>query len=142
MIVERWHTWVNQPKFDKAWHEQDVADELQELREARGLIARWSELSDVVYTVTRARWSGHVLTYPIPRWQVPAGYLYMYPKYSSRALFFRRAGKKAGAPQVVQSVRNPRKVQKLEKIAELNGVDPAVFVDVCTQMLRRWPLLP
>lgn len=142
MIVQRWHTWVNQPKYDRAWHENDIADELQELREAKGMVHRWSEISDVVYTVTRGRWSGHTLAYPIPHWQVLAGYVYMYPKYSSRVLFFRHAGKKSGAGHVVQSVRNPHKTHKLETIAQENGIDPATFVLVCEKQRKHWPLLP
>lgn len=58
IIIHRWHTHLDMPKHDLAWHEQDVADELQELQEARGLIDRWSEYSDICYTYTRARWSG------------------------------------------------------------------------------------
>lgn len=142
MIVQRWHDWVNQPKHDKAWHEQDIADELAELREARGIVSRWSEMSDIVYTVTRGRWSGHDLSYPIPKSYVLLGHIYMYPKYTSRAVFFRRAGKKAGARKLLQSVRNPKKVHKLETIATENGIDPAHFVKVCEDQLRRWPLLP
>ena len=58
MIVERWHGWVQQPKKTREWHEGDIADELQELKEAYSWLNKWSEMSDVVYTVTRARWSG------------------------------------------------------------------------------------
>lgn len=141
MIVQRWHSWVKQPVYDRAWHERDVADELQELAEARGLLARWSELSDVVYTVTRGRWSGHNLAYPIPRALVPLGYLYMYPKYTSRVVFFRTAGRRAGNVPV-QSVRNPKKVHKLVAVANDHGIDPEMFVNVCSRLLRRWPLLP
>lgn len=142
MIVQKWHGWVKQPVYDRAWHEADVADELQELREARGLVHRWSEMSDVVYTVTRGHWSGHNLTYPIPRRQIMLGYIYMYPKYTSRTLFFRQAGRKAGAMQPLRSVRNPHKIHKLETIARENGLDPDLFVKICQDQLKRWPLLP
>lgn len=142
MIVKRWHAWVNQPNFDESWHKQDIADELQELTTATGFVNHWSEMSDVVYTVTRARFSGHKLAYPIPRSQVVLGYVYMYPKYSLRVLFFRSAGRKAGAKEPLQSVRNPRKVYKLQEIAEQNNIDPALFIDICKKQLRHWPLLP
>lgn len=137
-----WHSWVRQPKFDKEWHERDVADELQELKEAYSVLNKWSEISDVVYTVTRARWSGHQLAYPISRRQVIFGYIYMYPKYSLRVLFFRHAGRKAGAAHTVQSVRNPKKIQKLSAIAKDNGLEQCGFVDICQKQLRYWPLLP
>lgn len=142
MIVKRWHTWVNQPKEDIDWHRADIVDELAELQEATKLIHRWSELSDVVYTLTRGRWSGHELAFPISRPQRIVGYIYMFPKYTSRTLFFRRAGKKAGADQPLQSVRNPKKVAKLEEIARQNNLDPKLFVEICQKQLRHWPLLP
>jgi hypothetical protein len=141
MFVERWHNWVDQPKRSRQWHQDDVADELAELNGANGLIHRWSELSDVVYTVTRARWSGHDPAYPIKRHQIAAGYLYMYPKYSLRVLFFRRAGQKAGVSKL-NSVRNPAKEHKLVTIAKENGIKPDKFVAICQQQLKRWRLLP
>ncbi|MEO6761409.1 MAG: hypothetical protein ABI220_03460 [Candidatus Saccharimonadales bacterium] len=141
MIVQKWHRWVNQPAESKAWHDDDIADELQELKEARGPVARWSEMSDVVYTVTRGRYDGHNLDYPIPRRQVFLGYIYMYPKYSLRVLFFRSAGRKAGATEPLQAVRNPKKTHKLNKIAEINGLGPELFVAICEKQLKHWPLL-
>lgn len=59
MHFHLWHSMLDMPKHDDAWHRQDVADEMKELAEAKGFFWRWSERSDVVYTVTRARWSGH-----------------------------------------------------------------------------------
>jgi hypothetical protein len=142
MLVRRWHTWVNQPVRDESWHRDDIADEYAEYLEARGLIHKWSELSDIVYTVTRASWSGHKLDFPISRPQRMAGYVYMFPKYTSRTLFFRRAGKKAGADQKVLSVRNPKKAEKLHKIAGQYGIDPQEFQAICERQRRYWPLLP
>lgn len=142
MIVKLWHSWVKQPKESLDWHKEDVADEYAELQEARGVIGKWSELSDVVYTVTRARWSGHKLDYPIAKHQIAAGYLYMFPKYSFRTLFFRRAGKKASCGHTLQSVRNPRKIHKLHTIAEQNNIDKLEFEKICRKQLKYWPLLP
>src|SRR5882757_6413756 len=131
MLVQKWHGWLQQPKYDKAWHEQDVADELEELRQAKGVIHHWSELSDVVYTVSRARWSGHDLAYPLSRGEVLIGHVYMYPKYSLRTVFFRSAGRKAGSLQPVHSVRNPKKTHKLAKIAKENNIDQDLFIKIC-----------
>lgn len=142
MIVQKWHRWMKQPNQDEAWHRADIADELQELRDAKGFIARWSETSDVVYAVTHGRQAGHMFEYPISRPQIIAGYVYMYPKYTSRALFFRAAGKRAGMPSGLYSVRNPKKIRKLEAIAKEYNVDPVAFVQVCKRQLRFWPLLP
>src|SRR3546814_8180447 len=113
MILYRWHEWVGQPKEDEAWHREDIADELQEYAEAKTLIEKWSELSDVVYTVTRARWCGHSLEYPINKRKQIVGLVYMYPKYTSRVLFLKSAGKKEKEIDVERSDSNPRKVTKL-----------------------------
>jgi hypothetical protein len=108
------------------------------------LLKKWSELSDVAYTCTRARWSGHELEFPLAKWQYPLGILYMYPKYSGRFLFYRRAGRKAGANKDIRCVRNPRKLHKLDEIlAEQHiQVDRPRLHDVCQHQLKRWPLLP
>lgn len=127
MIVQIWHNWVNQPKKPRDWHEQDIADELAELAACYSFVNRWS---------------GHDLTFPISRRQVIFGYIYMYPKYNLRVLFFRRAGRKAGASDVLQSVRNPKKVEKLAKIAEKNKLASDQFIEICQRQLRYWPLLP
>lgn len=138
MILYRWHSWINPSKKDLAWHKQDVADELTELQEAVGLIDRWSEKSDVVYTVTKARWSGHDLDYPINKADQLLGYIYMYPKYTMRFIFFRRAGKKIDPSSNVRQVRNPKKAHKLRHIAERHDLPPDEFVAICQKQYRYW----
>ncbi|MBP9738217.1 hypothetical protein KBD20_00860 [Candidatus Saccharibacteria bacterium] len=132
------HEWLAMPKESKTWHEDDIADEFSELQEAKGLINKWSELSDVVYTVDRARWSGHTFDYPIPGHTVAIGYLYMYPKYTMRFLFFRRAGKKLDPISDIRQVRNPKKVHKLHHIAKKHNLDPKKFEEICTKQYRHW----
>lgn len=129
---------MNQSKKDLAWHEQDVADELTELAEAVGIIDRWSEKSDVVYTVTRARWTGHELEYPICKRDQVLGFMYMYPKYTLRFLFFRRAGKKVDPSSDIRQVRNPKKAHKLQRIAEKHNLPANEFVLVCQKQYRYW----
>lgn len=121
-----------------------MADELEEYREAEGLLARWSELSDVVYVYTQAHWSGHIdIAWPVSIsghafW---LGALYMFPKYTLRFLFFRRAGRRCDASRTVRSVRNPAKSWKLRDIALRHGLDQEKFVTICQRQLRWWPLL-
>lgn len=141
-MINKWHTWLDMPKFDKAWHEQDMADELAEYHEETVLLKKWSELSDVTYTCTRGRWSGYDIKFPFGRWQFYVGTLYMVPKYTGRWLFYRSAGKKSGARHHVHEVRNPRKVHKLHVMAKENGIDEHVFERICKAQLRYWPLLP
>jgi len=133
---------LNMPKEDLVWHEQDMADELEEYYEAQGIIMKWSELSDVVYTCSRGRWSGHSMQFPFSAWQYVLGMVYMYPKYTSRWLFFRRAGKKLHAARSVDEVRNPRKIAKLHSIAERYNLDKHQFQLLCEKQLKYWPLLP
>jgi hypothetical protein len=141
-MINKWFDWIDQPKYDLAWHKQDMADELAEYHEETKPFKKWSELSDVVFTTARSRWSGHAMEFPLANWQYPLGVVYGLPKYSLRFLFFRRAGKKAGAKQDVKSVRNPRKTHKLHAIAEQNGIDKKQFQAICEQQLRFWILLP
>lgn len=137
-----WHAWLGMPKHDRSWHERDVTDELAEYQEARGWAARWSELSDVCYTVTRARWSGHPLPFPAGTGRYIWGLLYMFPKYTLRWIFFRLAARRTRPGADLRAVRNPRKVEKLRGLAEQHGLDPERFVASCERLLRWWPLLP
>lgn len=133
---------LGMPKHDRKWHEQDLADELAEYNEEVKLMKKWSELSDVVYTCTRSRWSGHALDFPFSRWKFVLGTLYMIPKYTGRWLFFRKAGKKAGSNKVLREVRNPKKTHKLHTIADRYGLDQKKFQRVCEKQLKYWLLLP
>lgn len=137
----RWHNLLDMERKDAEWHKSDIADELAELQEAKQLIHRWSEYSDVVYTVTRARWGGHQLNSPIGLHHFAIGAIYMFPKYTLRWLFFYRAGKKAGAITKVTEVRNPSKLHKLEHIANKYEMDSKKFLEACRSQIRYWPLL-
>ncbi len=143
-MLQKWHTWLNQPKFDKAWHERDLTDELAEYHEETKLFKKWSELSDVAYTCTRSQWAGHDVQFPLKRWQLYLGFVYMFPKYTGRYLFFTHAGKKAGADKLVRCVRNPKKLHKLDDIIIEQGitVDIAKLKKICARQLHYWPLLP
>lgn len=131
IAFKTWHSLLDMEQKDEAWHIEDVADEMVELSEASGFIDRWSEYSDVVYTVTRARRGGYELKSPLKRRQFLYGSIYMFPKYSSRWLFFNRAGRKLGAKRKVTEVRNPQKLRKLEHIANKYGLEPQEFITVC-----------
>lgn len=136
-----WHNFLDMPKYTKKWHEDDIAAEYAELDEAENFVDRWSEYSDVVYTLTRARWSGHSIDSPLTHKQFVYGSLYMFPKYTLRFLFYRRAGKKLNAKRSLHEVRNPKKVHKLHHIAKKYDIDPEAFAEVCEKQLGYWPLL-
>lgn len=137
-LINKWHTKLDMPKHDEAWHRADMEDELQEYHEARGVIDTWSELSDVVYTYTRALWSGHsTITFPFSKTYFFLGVLYMIPKYSLRWHFFRTLGKRIDPSLRITEVRNPKKIAKLYNIATQYNIDPTRFRTEA-QKLMRW----
>ncbi len=129
-------------KYNKKWHDDDLADELEEYNEESKILKKWSELSDVVYTCTRGRWSGYNIIFPFSKWQFYLGVIYMIPKYTGRWQFYRSAGRKLNAVNDLHEVRNPKKTAKLVQIAERNNLDPKEFQAVCEKQLKYWPLIP
>lgn len=39
-MITAWHGWLDMPKYDRGWHEQDLADELAEYREEANLFKK------------------------------------------------------------------------------------------------------
>ena len=114
MIIHWWHSWLDMPKFSKQWHIDDINDELQELKDAKGFFKRLSEKSDVVYTYTRSQWSGfNNLKWPLGKLDFIFGALYMLPKYTLRYLFFLYVGKCIDKSKRIKCVRNPKKPKKI-----------------------------
>ena len=138
MIIKWWHSLLKMPRFDLQWHLQDLADEVKEYEEASGFLNLWSELSDVVYTCTRGQWSGHRIKFPYSISKFILGSIYMFPKYTIRWLFFRRAAKRIDPKSDMRAVRNPRKVHKCHQMAEEFGLDPVKFEKECSKMLKYW----
>lgn len=137
-FIKKWHDYLDMPKHEKAWHKQDIADEVEELEEAVGLVNRWSEYSDVAYTITRAHWSGHPdLKLPISYGCYLYGLLYMFPKYTLRYSFFRKVGKRLKSDRKITEVRNPKKVEKLATIAKNYDLDPDKFVAESKRLMKR-----
>ena len=141
-IINKWHSILDMPKKDFEWHQADISDELKEFEEAKGLINKWSELSDVVYTCTRAHWSGHkIIKYPLSRISFFVGLLYMFPKFSLRYGFYRVLGKKIDKNAKLKEVRNPKKIEKLEHIAKKYNLDPEKFTQEAKKLMKRWVFL-
>lgn len=127
-LINKWHDMLNMPKYDEEWHKQDMADELAEYEEAHGFIDTWSELSDVTYTYTRTKWSGHnTIDFPLSKILLPIGILYMIPKYTIRWKFFRDLGHQFDRNLNISEVRNPKKIEKLKAIAEKYNLNPEQF---------------
>lgn len=142
MIINRWHSYLDMPKHDIKWHEKDIQDEISELAEATGIIHKWSEISDVVYTYTRARWSGYKdLNFPLSKTKFYIGLVYMFPKYTLRWKFFRKIGKSFDENLKINEVRNPKKIHKLEDIALKYNLDTNIFKERSEKLLKKWILL-
>lgn len=129
------------PKKDIEWHKNDIADEVVELSEAKGLINRWSELSDVVYTYTRTKYSGHKVKRPITLGLYYLGLVYMFPKYTLRWYFYRLIGKKFDKKLKITEVRNPKKQEKLKHIALKYNLDPELFELEVKRKMKYWIFL-
>lgn len=141
MILKAWHRYLGMDMFDQAWHEADIADELQEYNEAKGIIGRWSELSDVAYTYTRGKdYSGVSVSFPLQTWQYIIGLLYMFPKITFRWWLFRSAGKVFS--KEIHCIRNPKKLHKLHTIAKEYDIDPDAFAQVVQKKMKWRILLP
>ncbi len=142
MIMWFWHNLLGMEKHGLGWHQADIADELAEYERDEGSLERWSELSDIVYTYTRARWSGHTdMSFPLTRKHFLLGALYMFPKYTLRWLFFVFAGRILKSKRLIREVRNPQRISKLDEIAEKYGLEKEAFHCACRKLLKSWPLL-
>lgn len=142
-LINKWHNMLDMPKYDEAWHKQDMADELAEYEEAHGFIDIWSELSDVAYTYTRAKWSGYnTIDFPLSRTLLPIGILYMIPKYTLRWKFFRNLGHQFDRNLNISEVRNSKKIEKLKVIAEKYNLDPEKFTQQAIRLMRHRIFLP
>ena len=128
---------LNMPQYDESWHKQDMADELAEYQEAHGFIDTWSELSDIAYTYSRAKWSGHnTIELPISKTKLFIGYIYMIPKYTLRWKFYRNLGHKFDKNLHISEVRNPKKTEKLKVIAEKYDLNPDEFTRKAKRLMK------
>jgi hypothetical protein len=132
---------LDMPKRDLEWHKNDIAEEIQELKEANGLICRWSEVSDVVYAYTRTKWTGHQIERPISLGLFYVGAIYMFPKYILRWTFYYSIGKKFDKNLKITEVRNPKKEEKLHKIAVKWNLDPELFKTEVKRKMKYWVFL-
>jgi len=141
-LINKWHSYLDMPKYDLTWHEQDIQDEFEELNEARGIINIWSELSDIVYTHSRAQWSGHKnLKLPINNFQYFIGLLYMFPKYTLRWKFYIALGKKIDDKLELREVRNPKKIEKISRIAQKYNLDEKILIIEAKKLMKNWIFL-
>lgn len=141
-LINLWHSHLNMSKYDLDWHKKDMADEIEEFEEEKGMINKWSELSDVAYTYTRAKWSGHTeIEFPFKKIFMYVGFIYMIPKYTLRWKFFRVLGRRFDKNLKITEVRNPKKLEKLENIAKRYDLDSIKFQNEAKKLMGKWLFL-
>ncbi|KAL3476031.1 hypothetical protein BJX99DRAFT_228735 [Aspergillus californicus] len=146
-MLRQWHGVLRLTRQPVAsWHRDRVREELKERRMAETCGHRLSETSDVLFSLSRARYDGFpVRSVPC---KVTLYYLlahtYMVAKYTSRWSFYKVAAYLSGAPHygLVREVVNPKKSAKLDQVATRHQIDPMRFKAVSRQLLRVWPLFP
>lgn len=146
-ILRIWHSRLALTRQTlSSWHRDRLREELKERRHADTRLKKLSETSDVLFSMSRARYDGHpIRTLPsVLNHRYCAAYGYMLAKYSSRWMFYRTAAALCKAPHVghVCEVVNPSKDEKLVEVASRHQIDPVVFKRVACRLRWVWPLLP
>lgn len=146
-VLTRWHKMLNlQRQIPACWHRARLREELHERSLATTRLARVSETSDVLFTISRAAHDGFPVRKrpPFAPFHNGLAYVYMFAKYTSRWGFYRMAALLSGAPDAatVREVVNPAKDSKLDEVAVRHGIDLAVFRRVGRRLRCVWPLLP
>lgn len=145
-LLKAWYRMLGlQPHSSPSWYRDRYLEELQERREAKTLVDKLCETSDVFFVIIRSRYDG----FPV-RHQPPFAlshvliYAYMMAKLTSRWAFYRTAAIicKAARADLVREVVNPRKEYKLDQVATRHRIDPNKFREVCRLLRMVWPLLP
>ncbi|RAH59040.1 hypothetical protein BO85DRAFT_511562 [Aspergillus piperis CBS 112811] len=146
-LRQKWHTFLNLPRqSDITWHKSRLSEELSEWRKATTPLARLSETSDVLFTISRAEHDGFPIPFR-PAWSRTYNALastYMLGKFTSRWYFYRVAAYFAGKHdwRGVREVVNPRKGMKLDEVADRHGIDKAKFGRVGRLLLWALPVFP
>ncbi|KAL3463279.1 hypothetical protein BJX64DRAFT_287533 [Aspergillus heterothallicus] len=157
-FLARWHRVLHLPRQPSlAWHRARIREELAERRHARNFLQRLSEMSDVLFSTSRARHDGFeihprlfVSVFACPSrflrstFGLGLAYAYMLTKFTLRWGFYRTAAYFAGSPKPfeVREVVNPRKKGKLDEVAERHQIDKERFRRICARLKWVWPLLP
>ncbi|KGO75991.1 hypothetical protein PITC_011480 [Penicillium italicum] len=129
-----------------SWHRARLREELCERRLAETGWQKLSETSDVLFSITRARYDGFPTRNPsclTGLYSSPI-YVYMLAKYTSRWSFFKAAALFCHARHWnrVQEVVNPSKDHKLTEVALRHNIDQKDFHRVSCRLRYIWPLFP
>ncbi|KAG0636936.1 hypothetical protein HOY80DRAFT_975228 [Tuber brumale] len=145
-LLRRWHRMLGLARQSPpSWYRDRLREELRERRTAKTPWLKLSETSDVLFSISRARYDGFPVRAlpPFVASRHALLYMYMLAKYTLRWKFYRRAAILCNAPyDKVREVINPNKDHKLDQVASRYQIDPVEFRRVGRQLRRVWPLLP
>lgn len=145
-MVRLWLKMLNLPRQSQAsWHRDRLREELQELRHAKTTLARLSESSDILFSITRAQYDGFApRRIPFSAYQITPICAYMLAKFTSRWLFFKVAALmcKENHWKSIREVVNPSKENKVVYVAFRHRIDPKEFQRISCELRRIWPLFP
>jgi hypothetical protein len=148
-FLRAWHRTLGlRHQLSRAWHCARLREELHERRTATTRLARLSETSDVLFTISRAHHDSCAPFPKLPPFVVSrhgAAYAYMIVRFTLRWGFYRVAaglccGRKGW--HEVREVVNPAKDSKLDVVAPRHGIDAVQFRRVARRLRWVWPLLP
>ncbi|KAH8705190.1 hypothetical protein BGW36DRAFT_367049 [Talaromyces proteolyticus] len=139
--LRAWHEWLSLSRqTPESWHQYRLMEEQQECHDADTLLLKLSETSDVLFSISRARYDGYdIANLPfIFSYQYFLPYCYMLAKFSSRCMFYKTAATLCDAPNAgtVREVVNPAKDEKLDQVAVRHQINPTRFKHVSRQLRR------
>lgn len=142
-----WMRALDLPKISQtSWHRDRIREELLERRHAKPGLPKFSETSDVLFTVKRAHYDGTTLRplYLLTGVSLAPVYAYMIAKYTSRWCFFKFAAFACQFPNynTVCEVVNPSKDHKVDEVAHRHNIDAQQFRQACRRLRQIWPLFP
>lgn len=146
-LLKRWHRFLGLPQHSPpSWYRDRLREELQERRTAKTAWERLSETSDVLFSISRARYDGFPVR-SLPNFVASRHvlvYAYMLAKYTMRWNFYRITAILCSAPHYdrVREVVNPSKDSKIKEVASRHHIDTVKFQKVGRQLRRVWPLFP
>lgn len=146
-LLRRWHGMLGLSRQSPpSWYRDRLREELRERRTAKTPLQKLSETSDVIFSISRARYDGFPVRKlpPFVASRHVLLYSYMLAKYTMRWKFYRTAAIFCNAPRydLVREVVNPGKDHKLGEVASRHQIDPVKFKRVGRRLRWVWPLLP
>jgi hypothetical protein len=129
-----------------SWYHDRLEEELQEVKNAKTLIEKLNETSDVYFSILRAHYDGFPVG-QLPPFVVTRDtpvYAYMFTKFTLRWGFYRVAAFLCGAENLgkVREVVNRRKGSELRVVAARHQIDSEEFEKVGRRLRWVWTLLP